>query len=108
MPAPKHPFKVVLRPEALNLMAEAIGDEAMTGFGGQPSQRILLGHNTTGTASALISGRTGPSAPAIATIAARYAKATGLDVWDAAREMFAIVPADAGVEADAECVLEAA
>jgi hypothetical protein len=107
MPAPKYPYRIMLRPETLDLMAAAMGDGVMTGFGGKPSRRILLGTNTTGTASALINGKNDPSSGAMATIGVRLARAKGMAgwdddaIWDAIRETHKIVRVDEAAEAAA-------
>jgi len=96
---PRTGFRFKLKDSALETMAGAIGPRAFL-KNGQPNQAILLGTNRNGTATMLLAGKKAPSAGTIATVAMRHAKHAGIDdPWQAARELFEIVPVGDGVEA---------
>lgn len=78
--------RIRIKPDALDLMAEAIGPGAYRPDG-KPRQAILLG-KATGTASKQLAGLHPASATTFATASARYAQAAGIGLWDAAQRLF--------------------
>lgn len=92
--ATKLPWRLQLKPNALDLMADAMGrPEHLLGKDGKPKQEILLGaENNAATASNILGERVQASASAVATIITRYAAATGISNGQALDALFDVVP----------------
>lgn len=82
---------LVLREDALERMAKAIGPSAYYKTGkkaGKPIQTVLTGTNRTASASTLYRGKHEPHLKTVVLVASRYAEAAGIDFWAALPEMF--------------------
>jgi hypothetical protein len=84
-----HRFK--LKPDALQKMADAIGETAYSGRDGQPSRSIVLGTENRSTARKMLAGLHNPSGEAVATITKRHAANRNIPWPDALVELFDIV-----------------
>lgn len=95
MPTPTRIARGIrLRPDALDLFAAAIGEEAWRGGkNGRPNYAILTGTNRDGQGSRLVAGEAFTT-DTLATVGQRYAEAADIDdFWDAVAEVFEPVDA---------------
>jgi len=105
--APRPGFR--LKPDALTLMADAIGPSAYRGIKStRPNRSILTGTNKTGGASRLLDNKQLPAAETVVLIAHRYARAAGVSFWQAAEALFDPITEPIPAELDLPAPLEAA
>lgn|SRR5579884_1483274 len=104
MPPPDLKVRFRLRENALQILAAAIGDEAYRDARGArlnaPNQAILTGENRSGLPTRVLTPGYKPDSTTMATIAARYALASGTDFQTALFAMFETVDEDGNPVSD--------
>lgn len=98
--ATKLPWRFKLNPNALDLMADAMGrPDHIFGRDGRPVQSILLGPDENpATASNTVNERTNLHADTVATIITRYAQFAGVTKGQALDVLFETVSTNARCE----------